>query len=118
MSCLHCLCLFVGGIMSCLRCLCLFVGGIMSCLHCLCLFPYSGVQHILRSVFVLFMLVLCSLYCPFGNLFRVFIVFAIIFKTSNLINVFKMKDRLIEYSKRRYTCNGKTKTPHQIRITN
>jgi hypothetical protein len=57
MSCLHCLCLFVGGIMSCLRCLCLFVGGIMSCLHCLCLFPYSGVQHILRSVFVLFLLV-------------------------------------------------------------
>ena len=44
--------------------------------------------------------------------------FVIIFKTSNLINVFKMKDRLIEYSKRRYTCNGKTKTPHQIRITN
>ena len=56
--------------------------------------------------------------CPFGILFRVFIVFVIIFKTSNLINVFKMKDRLIEYSKRRYTCNGKTKTPHQIRITN
>ena len=65
MSCLHCLCLFVGGIMSCLHCLCLFVGGIMSCLHCLCLFPYSGVQHILHSVFVLFLLVLCSLYCQF-----------------------------------------------------
>ena len=57
--------LFVGGIMSCLHCLCLFVGGIMSCLHCLCLFPYSGVQHILHSVFVLFLLVLCSLYCQF-----------------------------------------------------
>ena len=31
---------------------CMFVGGLVSCLHCLCLFAYSGVQHILRCVFL------------------------------------------------------------------
>ena len=36
MSCLPCLCLFVGWLMSCLSCLCLFVGWLMSCLPCLC----------------------------------------------------------------------------------
>jgi hypothetical protein len=43
----------------------LFVGGHMSYLRYLCLFAYSGVQHILCSVFVLFFLVLCTLCCQF-----------------------------------------------------
>ena len=57
----------------------LFVEGYMSCLLYLCLFAYSGVQHILCCVFVLFFFVLCTLccqflriihffYCPFGIL--------------------------------------------------
>ena len=39
----------------------------MSYLRYLCLFAYSGVQHILVCVFVLFFLVLCTvaLDCPF-----------------------------------------------------
>jgi len=41
----------------------LFVGGIMSYLRYLCLFTYSGVQHILCCVFVLFFFVLCTLCC-------------------------------------------------------
>ena len=39
----------------------LFVGGLMSYLHQLCLLVYSGVQHTLCCVFVLFFLVLCTL---------------------------------------------------------
>ena len=46
-------------------CLQLFVGGLMSCFRYLCLFTYSGVQHILCSVFVLFVVVLCTLCCQF-----------------------------------------------------
>jgi hypothetical protein len=51
--------LFVGGRMSYLGCsvrlyLQLYVGGRMSYLRSLCLFTYSGVQHILCCVFVLF----------------------------------------------------------------
>jgi len=41
----------------------LFVGGLTFYLRYLCLFAYSGVQHILRSVFVMFSFVLCILYC-------------------------------------------------------
>ena len=41
----------------------LFVGGFMSYLRYLCLFTYSGVQHILCCVFVLFVFVLCALCC-------------------------------------------------------
>jgi len=43
----------------------LFVGELMSYLRYLCLFPYSGVQRILRIVFVLFFFVLCILCCQF-----------------------------------------------------
>jgi hypothetical protein len=39
----------------------LFVGGIMSYLHYLFLFMYGGVQRILCFVFVLFVIVLCTL---------------------------------------------------------
>ena len=52
----------------CLQC---FVGVLMSFLHYFCLFTYSGVQHILCCVFVLFCLRLVypmfpvSLDCPF-----------------------------------------------------
>jgi hypothetical protein len=35
----------------------------MSYLPCLCLFVYSGIQHILCCVFVLFFLVLCAVCC-------------------------------------------------------
>ena len=38
---------------------------IMSYLRYLCLFAYSGVQHILCNVFVLFVFVLCTLCCQF-----------------------------------------------------
>ena len=41
----------------------LFVGGLMPYLRYLCLFTYSGVQHILCCVFVLFFFVLCTLCC-------------------------------------------------------
>ena len=41
----------------------LFVGGHMFYLRYLCLLAYSGVQHILRCVFVLFFFVLCTLCC-------------------------------------------------------
>ena len=40
-------------------------GEVMSCLRYLCLFANSGVQHILCCVFVLFVSVLCTLYCQF-----------------------------------------------------
>ena len=43
----------------------LFVGGLMFYLRYLCLFAYSGVQHILSCVFVLFVFVLCILCCQF-----------------------------------------------------
>ena len=61
--------LFVGELMSYLGCsvrlyLQLFVGGLMSYLRYL-LFVYSGVQHILVCVIVLFFFVLCTLYCQF-----------------------------------------------------
>ena len=56
----------------------LFVGGLITCVRYLCLFVYSGVQHILCCVFVLFLFVciphvanfsgLSILYCPFGIL--------------------------------------------------
>ena len=49
-----------------------YIGGFMSYLRYLCLFWYSGVQHILCCVFVLFFFVLCTIYmlpvsldCPF-----------------------------------------------------
>ena len=56
MSYLRYLCLFVGGLVSYLRYLCLFVGGLMSYLRYLLLFTYSGVQHIVCCVLVLFVL--------------------------------------------------------------
>jgi len=43
----------------------LFVGGLLSNLRYLCLFTYSGIQHILCSVFVLFFFILCALCCQF-----------------------------------------------------
>jgi hypothetical protein len=45
----------------------LFVGGLMSYLRYmyLWLFAYSGVQHILCCVFVLFFFILCTLCCQF-----------------------------------------------------
>ena len=55
----HCLMLFVGGFMHYLRYLCLFVEGLMRYLRYLCLFTYSGFQHILCCVFVLFFFVMC-----------------------------------------------------------
>ena len=42
-----------------------FVRGLMSYVRYLCLLAHSGVQHILCCVFVLFFLVLCTLYCQF-----------------------------------------------------
>ena len=62
--------LFVGWLMSYLGCSVrlyhqLFVGWLMSYLRYFCLFTYSGVQHILCCVFVLFVFVLCTLYCQF-----------------------------------------------------
>jgi hypothetical protein len=46
------------------------VGGLVSYLRYLCLFAYSGVQHILCCVFVLFFFVsgLSIFDCPFGIL--------------------------------------------------
>ena len=41
----------------------LFVGVFMSYLRYLCLLAYSGFQHILCCVFVLFFIVLCALCC-------------------------------------------------------
>ena len=43
----------------------LFVGGLMTYLLYLCLFAYSGVQHILCCVFVLFVFVLCTICCQY-----------------------------------------------------
>jgi len=43
----------------------LFVGWRMSYLHYLCLLTYSSIQHILRCVFALFFVVLCTLCCQF-----------------------------------------------------
>ena len=43
----------------------LFVGGLMSYLRYLCVLAYSGVQHILGCVFVLFFVVLRTLCCQF-----------------------------------------------------
>jgi hypothetical protein len=40
--------------------LCVSVEGLVSYLRYLCLFAYSGVQHILCCVFVLFFFVLCK----------------------------------------------------------
>ena len=65
--------LYVGGRMSYLGCsvrlyLQLYVGGRMSYLRSLCLFTYSGVQHIVCCVFVLFSssgVPRVSLNCPF-----------------------------------------------------
>jgi hypothetical protein len=68
---LRCLCLFEGGLIPYLRCLCLFEGGLMSYLRYLCLFAYSGIQHILCCVFVLFffrvvyLMLSVSLDCPY-----------------------------------------------------
>ena len=42
-----------------------FIAGLMSCLRYWCLFVYSGVHHILRCVFVLFVFVLCTPCCQF-----------------------------------------------------
>jgi hypothetical protein len=41
----------------------LCVGGLISYLHYLCLFVYSGVQHTLCCILVLFFFVLCTLCC-------------------------------------------------------
>jgi len=46
----------------------LFVGGSVSYLRYLCVFPYSGVQHILCCVFVLFFFVSCTVCCHFSGL--------------------------------------------------
>ena len=43
----------------------LVVGGPMPYLRHLCLFVHNDVQHILCCVFVLFFLVLCTLWCQF-----------------------------------------------------
>jgi hypothetical protein len=43
----------------------MFVWGLMSYLSYLHLFAYSGVQHILFCVFVLFFFILCTLCCQF-----------------------------------------------------
>jgi hypothetical protein len=40
------------------------------CYTCMCLFPYSGVQHILCCVFVLFFFVCCSPCCQFLWIFH------------------------------------------------
>ena len=60
MSYLRNTCLFVGGPMSYLRNTCLFVGGPMSYLRNTCLFAYSGAQHILCCVVILFVFILCA----------------------------------------------------------
>ena len=60
----------------------------MSYLCYLCLFSHSGVQHILRCVFLLFFFVLCSLFCPF----LWFVLFWLLLRyslTLNNINVQK-----------------------------
>jgi hypothetical protein len=41
----------------------LFVAGLVSYSRYLCLYAHSGVQHIMCCVFVLFVFVLCALYC-------------------------------------------------------
>jgi hypothetical protein len=53
----------------------------MSYIHCLYLFTYSGVQHILCCVFVLFFFVYVASFsglsffdCPFGILYRLFML--------------------------------------------
>ena len=43
----------------------MFVGWFMSYLRYLCLLTYSGVQHQLCCVFVLFVFVLCTVCCQF-----------------------------------------------------
>ena len=44
--------------------------GLMSYLRYLCLLLYSGVQHILCCVFVLFVFVLCTLCCQFRLIYH------------------------------------------------
>ena len=43
----------------------MFVGGLLAYLRDLCLLAYSGVQHLLCCVFVLFFSTLYTLCCPF-----------------------------------------------------
>jgi hypothetical protein len=68
----------------------------MSYLCYLYVFAYSGVQHILCCVFVLFLFVLCTvpyvisfsglsiLYCPFGIFYRLFKLSTFLFILSNI----------------------------------
>ena len=62
-----CSCLSAGSYLIYVICLYLqlFVGGVVSYLRYLCLFTYSGVQHTLCCVFVLFVFVLYTLCCQF-----------------------------------------------------
>jgi len=65
------------------------VGGLMSYLRCLCSFAYSGVQHMLRCVFVLFLFVLCALCCQFlciGH-FLLSLLFSLTFFMSCIIKL-------------------------------
>jgi hypothetical protein len=49
----------------------------MSYLHYVCLFAYSGVQHILRCVFVLFVFILSALCCRFLRIAHFFCLLCI-----------------------------------------
>ena len=64
----------------------LFVGGLTSYLHYLCPFAYSGVQHILCCVFVLFFFVLCTLCCHLVSLDCPFLIAPSVFSNVYLAN--------------------------------
>jgi hypothetical protein len=58
-----------------------FVVGVMSCLRCMCLLSHGSVQHIVYCVFlrIVYSMMPVSLDypifdCPFGILYRVFIL--------------------------------------------
>ena len=67
----------------------LFVGGIISYLRYLCLFGYSGVQHILCCIFVLFFFVLCKCFPRASTMTTLTYnqVDSIIIKTAMILNI-------------------------------
>ena len=67
----------------------LFVGGIISYLRYLCLFGYSGVQHILCCIFVLFFFILCKCFPRASTMTTLTYnqVDSIIIKTAMILNI-------------------------------
>jgi hypothetical protein len=73
---------------SFLLCLQLFVGGLMSYVCYFCLFAYSGIQHIVCCVFVLF--------CYFSSCLPVYLNCPFLIATSVFFNIYLIAFWLIE----------------------